>query len=475
MEDLSRKTFQNTLHGHNGKLYLRSGDLGRVIDGKLFITGRIKDLIIVAGRNIYSSDIEKTVESSSEFIRPGCCAVIGVPEEILLAKGITLPEHSDQVGLVVIAEVRGNKHVLNEVMEHIQTVVAEEHGVTIASIVLIKERSICKTTSGKIKRFECMKQFTDDKLQVVQVHHGQKISSVQATTANTKDTNSVISKKDIIHFLKKLLSEQTGIPITSISVTESLVNYGIDSIGVVRAAQKLSTFLGIPVGAIDIFTATCIDDLADFAVDLVRKSCHELSSPASELCDNTTRSTKVSVEASLARKLSIWLFHLLGLVYILFLLMIPMCLSVSAFTTLISVRSRLIDTSPWFGYLISLTRAPLAWMFFIVSSCITIAIFGNSFLQPNYGTSPNVSIWSIEFVKWWTLYKAHEVSSKVMAVHLKGTVFSRLWFEMLGAKIGSSVLLDTIDITDPYLVTIGDGAVIAEGVLIQSHEVKNGF
>ena len=150
LEDLSQKTFQNTLHGHNGKLYLRSGDLGRVIDGKLFITGRIKDLIIVAGRNIYSSDIEKTVESSSEFIRPGCCAVVGVPEEILLAKGITLPEHSDQVGLVVIAEVRGNKHVLNEVMEHIQTVVAEEHGVTIASIVLIKERSICKTTSGKI-------------------------------------------------------------------------------------------------------------------------------------------------------------------------------------------------------------------------------------------------------------------------------------------------------------------------------------
>ncbi|PWA70893.1 Acyl carrier protein-like protein [Artemisia annua] len=473
LEDLSQKTFQNTLHGHNGKLYLRSGDLGRVIDGKLFITGRIKDLIIVAGRNIYSSDIEKTVESSSEFIRPGCCAVVGVPEEILLAKGITLPEHSDQVGLVVIAEVRGNKHVLNEVMEHIQTVVAEEHGVTIASIVLIKERSICKTTSGKIKRFECMKQFTDGKLQVVQVHHGQKISSVQATTANTKDTISVISKKDIIHFLKKLLSEQTRTPITSISVTESLVNYGIDSIGVVRAAQKLSTFLGIPVGAIDIFTATCIDDLADFAEDLVRKSCPQLSSPASELCDNTTRSAKISVEASLARKLSIWLFHLLGLVYILFLLMIPMCLSVSAFTTLISVRSKLIDTSPWFGYLISLTCAPLAWMFFIVSSCITIAIFGK-FLQPNYGTSPSVSIWSIEFVKWWTLYKAHEVSSKVMAVHLKGTVFSRLWFEMFGAKIGSSVLLDTIDITDPYLVTIGDGAVIAEGVLIQSHEVKNG-
>lgn len=76
--------------------------------------------------------------------------------------------------------------------------------------------------------------------------------------------------------------------------TESLVSYGIDSIIVVQAAQKLSNFLGIPVGAIDIFTASCIDDLADFAEDLVKKYCLELSSPASELCDDTTRVRLIS-------------------------------------------------------------------------------------------------------------------------------------------------------------------------------------
>ncbi|KAL6954662.1 hypothetical protein U1Q18_043175 [Sarracenia purpurea var. burkii] len=84
-----------------------------------------------------------------------------------------------------------------------------------------------------------------------------------------------------------------------------------------------------------------------------------------------------------------------------------------------------------------------------------------------------MSIWSVDFVKWWALYKAHEVSSKVLAMHLRGTVFLKYWFEKLGAKIGSSVLFDTIDPTDPYLVSIGDGAVIAEGALTQSYEVKN--
>ena len=101
---MSQKTFRNELHNHPGRSYTRTGDLGRIIDQKLFITGRIKDLIIVAGRNIYSADVEKIVETSSEFLRPGCCAIIGVPEEILSAKGISIPDGSDQVSLVVIAE-----------------------------------------------------------------------------------------------------------------------------------------------------------------------------------------------------------------------------------------------------------------------------------------------------------------------------------------------------------------------------------
>ncbi|KAI3716520.1 hypothetical protein L1987_67454 [Smallanthus sonchifolius] len=477
LEELTQKTFRNELQGHFGKMYIRSGDLGRIVNGKLFITGRIKDLINVGGRNIYASDVEKTVESSSEFIRPGCSAVIGVPEEILLDKGIIIPENSDQTGLVVIAEVKGNKPPPNEIIDRIQTVVAEEHGITITSVVLIKERTICKTTSGKIKRFECLKQFTDNKLQVIE--------AVQSTTRNAKETISGQSKQEIIHFLKKLLSDQTGIPTASISVTESLASYGIDSIGVVRAAQKISGFLGTPVGAIDIFTATCIDELADFAEDLVTKSFPEIPSSPSDFPDKKTVFAKVPYKVSSARKFGIWMFHLLGLVYISFFLMIPIYLSVSAYIWLsgltpfrdalvISNSSKLIYSSPWFGYLISVTCAPVVWMFFIMSTCITVAIFGNSFLQPNYGLTPNISIWSIDFVKWWTLYKAQEVSSRVHAVHLKGTVFARLWFEMLGAKIGSAVGLDTVDITDPYLVTIGDGAVVAEGALIQSHEVKNG-
>ncbi|XP_062083961.1 uncharacterized protein LOC133790366 [Humulus lupulus] len=487
-EELSQKTFKNELQDHPGRIYTRTGDLGRVIDGKLFITGRIKDLIIVAGRNIYSADVEKTVESSSELLRPGCCAVIGVPEDTLSTKGISVPDSSDHVGLVIIAEVKDGKPVSKDVVDHIKLRVAEEHGVNVASVKLIKPRTISKTTSGKIKRFECLKQFTDGTLNAVpDPIISKKVLKRSFTTGTCRDGNTpraqlvsspipslIMSNREITEFLKGVVSEQTGIPTKDISENENLVSYGIDSIGVVRAAQKLSDFLGVSVGAVDIFTASCIAELASFSENLLHKSQPEQLSTLSHVTEHEIDFAEPLMEVSMSRQLHIWLLQNLALVYVAFLLVFPAYLSFSLFMWSISAIGPLTGGILWLDYLIPLALAPLAWIFCILCTCLCISLFGNSFLRPNYALSPKLSIWSVDFVKWWALYKAQEVSSKILAEHLRGTVFLTYWFEMFGARIGSSVLLDTVDITDPSLVSIGDGAVIAEGALIQSHEVKNG-
>ncbi|CAN0891894.1 Long-chain-fatty-acid--AMP ligase FadD28 [Linum grandiflorum] len=481
-EELSQKTFKNELLSNPGRMYTRTGDLGRIIDGSLFITGRIKDLIIVAGRNIYSADVEKTVENSSEILRPGCCAVIGVPEDVLSAEGISVPDGSaDQVGLVVIAEVREMKQVdKDDVAEQIKARVAEEHGVAVAAVKLIKPRTLSKTTSGKIKRFECLKQFTEGSLSVVPDPALSKRKSFKSISNGEKSplsqtvSSAKLSNKDIVDFLKKIVSEQTGVPVKSISTTENLVSYGIDSIGVVRAAQKLSDFLGVPVGAVDIFSATCIADLASFSENLLMKSQPQRVMNNSQSCSSETNvdSAELLIEVSKTRQIFIWLFQLLAIAYVSALLSFPAYLSISAFTSILQNANILLE-GPWLSFCIPLALAPLAWILCMVSTSITITLFGKPFLQPNYALTPEVSIWSIDFVKWWALYKVQETASKVLAVHLRGTVFLNYWFEMLGARIGSSVLLDTVDITDPSLVSIGDGVVIAEGALVQSHEVKN--
>ncbi|XWS73491.1 hypothetical protein CRYUN_Cryun02cG0133800 [Craigia yunnanensis] len=487
-EEYSHQIFRNELKNHIGRTYTRTGDLGRIIDGKLFITGRIKDLIIVAGRNIYSADVEKTVEGSSEILRPGCCAVIGVPEEVLSDKGILVPDGSDHVGLVVIAEVRDGKPVDKNVIEQIKTRVTEEHGVNVAAIKLIKSKTISKTTSGKIKRFECLKQFTEGTLNIVPEPIFSKRALVRSFTTGTCAEGRTprqllgsplpsprLRNKDILEFLKGLVSELTGIPTKNISVTESLVSYGIDSIGVVRAAQKLSDFLGVPIGAVDIFTATCIADLANFSENLIARSKPELITTSSLHPEPDLDSDEFLVEVSIYRQAVIWFLQFLALIFVSIMLSVPAYLSVSAFMTFTSQSHTTIDGMQWLAYLIYLAFAPFVWILCIALTCIFIALFGNPFLRPNYALTHDISIWSIDFVKWWALYKVQQIASKVLAEHLRGTVFLNYWFEMLGARIGSSVLLDTVDITDPSLVSIGDGAVVAEGALIQSHEVKNGI
>ncbi|CAJ1933275.1 unnamed protein product [Sphenostylis stenocarpa] len=486
-EELSQKTFRSELHNRPGRSYTRTGDLGRIIGQKLFITGRIKDLIIVAGRNIYSADVEKTVETSSDILRPGCCAVIGVPEEILSAKGISTPDGSDQVGLVVIAEVRDGQPVTKDVIEKIKTRVVEEHGVNVASIKLIKPRTISKTTSGKIKRFECVKQFSDDTLSLIPqgtrpvLKKKSLLSSFttgmlrEGKTSGPLAPRKRISKNEIEEFLKGLISEQTGISVNNISVTDNLTSYGIDSIGVIKATQKLSDFLATPIAAIDVFTASCIEELANFCEDLLSKSQPQLINNSSNVPEAQTDPTELIVEVSKSCQFGMRVLQLLSLVYISIILVSPAYLSITTYLNFIPSASAWINGFPWSHYLISLTFAPVAWILCMASTCICISLFGSSFLGPNHALTSEISIYSIDFLKWWTLYKAQEISSKVLAIHLRGTVFLKFWFKMLGARIGSSVLLDTVDITDPSLVSIGDEVIIAEGALVQSHEVKNGI
>ncbi|MQM06028.1 hypothetical protein Taro_038849 [Colocasia esculenta] len=488
-QELSKNTFYNELEGSPGKKYTRTGDLGRVVDGKLFITGRIKDLIILGGRNIYSADVEKTVESSSEFLRPGCCAVIGVPEEVLSTKGISVPEASDEVGLVVIAEVKEGKPMAKEIIEEIKVRVAEEHGISVASVQLIKPKTICKTTSGKIRRFECLKQFTDGTLSLVSEPSFRRKSLLRSFTSPTcADTRtSQLStdwttchtgknRKEITEFLKGLVSEQTGIALEKVSITESLVSYGIDSIGVVRAAQKLTDFLGVPVGAVDIFTASCISDLASFSENLLIRSQSQLQNSLSDSIQCSTNLLQPKTEKTHHCEL-----HYLGIVCVQFIalivasamLILPAYLSTSLSLNILPNYPAATENTP-LNYMVSLFVAPLVWIMYIFFTCICLVLFENPLLQPNYALTPHIPITSMDFVKWWGLNKAREIAGKVLAVHLRGTIFLNWWFQMLGARIGSSVLIDTVDITDPSLVSVGDGTVIAEGALIQSHEVQNG-
>jgi len=130
--------------GTGGGRYLRTGDLGFVRDGQLFVTGRLKDMIIIAGRNLYPQDIERAVEECHERMHPGGVAAFPIDVD-------------DQEQLAVVAEVEpgGDAHDLRAIATAARRAVLGLHGVAVHTLALVKRGTIPKTSSGKTQRRAC--------------------------------------------------------------------------------------------------------------------------------------------------------------------------------------------------------------------------------------------------------------------------------------------------------------------------------
>jgi len=138
------EAFEATIAGEGGAHWLRTGDLGFLDDaGRIYITGRIKDVIIIYGNNHYPQDIEATMQSADPALRPNCGAAFSYLDPLGVEK------------LVLVQEVeRTQRHriSMDEIEQRIRVAIAKEHEITVHEVVLIRPGSIPKTTSGKIQR-----------------------------------------------------------------------------------------------------------------------------------------------------------------------------------------------------------------------------------------------------------------------------------------------------------------------------------
>ena len=156
-EEQTENTFQATLVNNPDKTYLRTGDLGFIKDGELYITGRIKDMMILWGRNHYPQHIEETVESCHPALRPNHGAAFSV-------------DVGGEEQLVVVHEIkRTDLRKLNaeEVIGAIRLSVGEQNMANVFAVALLKTGSIPKTSSGKIQRRACQSMFLDGSLNTV--------------------------------------------------------------------------------------------------------------------------------------------------------------------------------------------------------------------------------------------------------------------------------------------------------------------
>ncbi|HLJ24240.1 MAG TPA: SDR family NAD(P)-dependent oxidoreductase [Candidatus Acidoferrales bacterium] len=152
-QEETRQTFGARLASGEGP-FLRTGDLGFLDRGQLFVTGRVKDLIIIRGSNHYPQDLEHTVERSHRALRPASGAAFSIDED-----GVER--------LVIVQEVNDPASLPSEdVVAAIRRALNESHEVHPDAIVLIEPRSIPRTSSGKIQRYACREAFLAGTLDV---------------------------------------------------------------------------------------------------------------------------------------------------------------------------------------------------------------------------------------------------------------------------------------------------------------------
>ncbi len=157
--DETEQTFRAYLQDTGEGPFLRTGDLGFTHDGELFVTGRLKDLVIVRGGNHYPQDIETTAAKSHPGVQAGWGAAF------------TVEEDSEQKLVIILEVERRQLAEAAEVIGAVRRDVAREHDLVVDSIVLVRAGSIPKTSSGKIQRRACRDAFLDRSLDVVAEWH----------------------------------------------------------------------------------------------------------------------------------------------------------------------------------------------------------------------------------------------------------------------------------------------------------------
>jgi acyl-CoA synthetase (AMP-forming)/AMP-acid ligase II/acyl carrier protein len=251
----SERTFRAYLADTGEGPFLRTGDLGFIKDGELFVTGRIKDVIIIRGSNYYPQDIEWSVQQTHPCLRSQNGAAFAV-------------EIDGQEKLVIVQELeRGYLQDLdlNEVFELIIREVFEQYEIQVHAICLIKSGTLLKTSSGKIQRSASRQAFLEGSLETLaswSATTSEIIPSFQANGNSLNRSKDKIGVKSIQKWLIALLDREWKIPSKTIDLQKPFAYYGIDSVMAVNLSQELEDWLERPIEATIVWNFPTIESLA---------------------------------------------------------------------------------------------------------------------------------------------------------------------------------------------------------------------
>ncbi len=268
--DETERTFGARLQTTGKGPFLRTGDLGFLQDGELFVTGRCKDLIVIRGRNHYPQDIELTVERTHHALRQGCGAAFSV-------------EDNNEEHLVVVQELDHRQLPdLDAIIESIRQSLIEEYELQAFAILLVKPGNVPKTSSGKIRRRACRAAFQAQSLEVVAEWRAP--ANVQRETLVEAPSTQLNTVETVEAWLVNRLAGMLGISATEIDVNQPISRYGIDSLMALELVHNIQSALGVFLPMTTFLQSTPIAQLAAESFELLMVN----SSAAHVLLDETS-------------------------------------------------------------------------------------------------------------------------------------------------------------------------------------------
>ncbi|EZH74456.1 hypothetical protein ATO12_11855 [Aquimarina atlantica] len=264
--DLSEEIFQAEILDEKGQpleencQYLRTGDMGFMNNNELYVSGRLKEMMIINGVNHYPQDIEKTVQESHTDLQVNAGAAFSI------AIG-------SENKLVIAQEIKRTSlrsYDFDSIRKTITKSILETHDLSVFAIVLLTPGGVSKTTSGKIQRLVIKKAYESNALEKVKetwIVSGSK-RGIKKDKSNSIVSENLEDKKTldpkIINRIMMILGEETEFPLYQIQPNTSFFELGISSIQSIRIAGKISEYFEIDVPSSLLLEYPSIEECADF-------------------------------------------------------------------------------------------------------------------------------------------------------------------------------------------------------------------
>jgi len=287
---LTEQIFRARLVGNEEETFLRTGDLGFLHDGELFVAGRHKDLIIVRGRNVYPQDLERSVEACHPSIRPGCVAAFSVDsrgeEHIVVVAEIERrlnPNRSEPQRISAFDPVKPAPYDSGSIVRAIRSTIADDHGTYVGTVILLGAGTIPKTSSGKIQHHACKLAFAEGTL--VELFRDEAPTTELAPPPALPDHDQPESappesRRLIAESLRAGIARAARIPVEEVEPSRTIATFGFDSLAALELQFSLETELGVVFPMTTLLGGSTVEQAEEELLALSLRASRHTSRPS---------------------------------------------------------------------------------------------------------------------------------------------------------------------------------------------------